>query len=83
MQLVLLAFCGSFPQRCHPVNVQGSDPRREAASSRRTGRANPFPRLFFLLDKLMRGNRGLGPCTKQSPERTNEVGGGYRRGQGG
>lgn len=24
----------------------------------------------------MRGNRGLGPCTKQSPERTNESSGG-------
>lgn len=41
MQLVLLAFCGSFPQRCHPVNVQGSDPRREDAAVHWPGKSIP------------------------------------------
>lgn len=48
MQLVLLAFCGSFPQRCHPVNVQGSDPRREDAAVHWPGKSIPAAVLLPL-----------------------------------
>lgn len=80
-------FCGGFPQRWRPVNVQSDDPCREDGVLRWPAKSSPAAVLCFLLDKLMCSERALGACTKQRPEHANErfrrTGWGWGWGQGG